>query len=101
MPTLRSMPLWATISSKRSGSDKSCRCEPPHWQRWPGARLERSIWTAKLLHLRHEAAEDNDAADLQSAAEEAARLARQHYDHERLTQALTAGVCATTLSQHW
>jgi hypothetical protein len=95
------MPLWATISSKRSGSDKSCRCEPPHWQRWPGARLERSIWTAKLLHLRHEAAEDNDAADLQSAAEEAARLARQHYDHERLTQALTAGVCATTLSQRW
>ena len=101
MPALRSMPLWATISSKRSGSDKSCRCEPTHWQRWPGARLERSIWTAKLLHRRHEAAEDIDAADVASAAEEAARLARQHHDLERLTQALQAGVDATTLSGRW
>ena len=63
--------------------------------------LERSIWTAQMLSLRCEAAEDFDLAELQSAAEEAARLARQHHDHERLTQALHAGVTAATTCGRW
>jgi class 3 adenylate cyclase/tetratricopeptide (TPR) repeat protein len=63
--------------------------------------LERSIWTAQMLNLRSQAAEDIDPADLQSAAEAAARLARQHHDHERLTQALQAGVIATALRGRW
>src|SRR5450631_2293935 len=44
--------------------------------------LERSIWTAQMLSLRSQAAEDIDPADVASAAEEAARLARQHHDLE-------------------
>jgi len=63
--------------------------------------LERCIWTAQMLSLRSEAAEEIDPAELQSAAEEATRLARQHHDHERLTQALNAGVNACIMGGRW
>jgi class 3 adenylate cyclase/tetratricopeptide (TPR) repeat protein len=63
--------------------------------------LERSIWTAQMLSLRCEAAEDIDPAEVASAAEEAARLARQHHDHERLTQALHAGADAAVMRGRW
>jgi class 3 adenylate cyclase/tetratricopeptide (TPR) repeat protein len=63
--------------------------------------LERSSYMAQVLSLRCEAAEDIDPAELQSAAVEAARLARQHHDHERLTQALNAGVSAATMQGRW
>jgi tetratricopeptide (TPR) repeat protein len=63
--------------------------------------LERSIWTAQMLGLRCEAAEDIDPAELASAAEAAVRLARRDHDHERLTQALHAGVTATTMRGRW
>jgi class 3 adenylate cyclase/tetratricopeptide (TPR) repeat protein len=63
--------------------------------------LERSIWTAQMLSLRSQAAEDIDPADVASAAEEAARLARQHDDHERLTQALMIGADAAVMRGRW
>jgi tetratricopeptide (TPR) repeat protein len=63
--------------------------------------LERSIWTAQMLNLRSEAAEEIDPAELQSAAEAATRLARQHHDHQRLTQALNAGVNACIMGGRW
>ena len=63
--------------------------------------LERSIWTAQMLNLRSEAAEDIDPAELQSAAEAAARLARRHHDHERMTQALMIGADAAVMRGRW
>ena len=63
--------------------------------------LERSIWTAQMLNLRSEAAEDIDPAEVASAAEEAARLARRHHDHERMTQALMIGADAAVMRGRW
>jgi class 3 adenylate cyclase len=63
--------------------------------------LERSLFTAQLLSLRIEAAETVDPAELRSAAESAARLARQQHDYRRLTRALSLASLAAQLSCRW
>jgi len=63
--------------------------------------LERCIYAALALNLRSEAAEEIDPAEIASAAEAAARLARRHQDYERLTQALKIGSGAATMAGRW
>jgi Predicted ATPase len=63
--------------------------------------LERSTCVAQMLDLRSKASEAVDPAELTSAAETASRLARQHHDHERLTQALSAGAAAAQMRGQW
>lgn len=63
--------------------------------------LERASLTAQLLQLRVNAAEDIDPDELKDAAETAARLARQQHDHDRLVQALVAGLSATSMKGQW
>jgi hypothetical protein len=60
--------------------------------------LESSLFTAQLLSLRIDAAEAVDPAELRSAAESAARLARQQHDHRRLTRALNLASLAAVMS---
>ncbi len=63
--------------------------------------LERATYEAQLLDLRIWASEAIDPAKLRSAAEKAARLARENHDHERLTLALNAGATAAMMRGQW
>jgi class 3 adenylate cyclase/tetratricopeptide (TPR) repeat protein len=63
--------------------------------------LDRFLFTAQLLNLRMDLAETVDPAELRSAAESAAALARQQHDHRRLTRALNLASLAAQMSCRW